>query len=262
MGKIKIKLHLAILFCGVALLFAGCENVNTREKIFVIATDIDYAPFEFKNAKGKDVGIDIEIFEEIAKDQKFKYKFKGLGFNSAITALESSQADGMMAGVIITDERRIKYDFSKGYYKTNVCVAVKKEENGIKTFEDLRGKKIALKTGTQAALFAESLKDKIGFTTNYFDETPIMYDEIKTGNSVACFEDQTVLEYGISQNNGLKIVLSSNSEFCYGFVVLKEKNQELLNMFNNGLDNIIQNGEYERIINKYVKRFGEVYEYN
>ena len=62
----------------------------------------------------------------------------------------------------ITEERQKKYDFSEAYYDSYVCMAVKKGSS-IKGYEDLKGKKVAAKTGTQGADCAESLKDKYGF---------------------------------------------------------------------------------------------------
>ena len=50
----------------------------------------------------------------------------------------------------ITEERQKKYDFSEAYYDSYVCMAVKKGSD-IKGYEDLKGKKVAAKTGTQGA---------------------------------------------------------------------------------------------------------------
>ena len=232
---------------------SSSEGGSASDKTYIIATDTTFAPFEFTNDKNEFVGIDVDILAAIAKDQGFKYDLQSLGFDAAVAALESGQADGTIAGMSITEERQKKYDFSEAYYDSYVCMAVKKGSN-IKGYEDLKGKKVAAKTGTQGADCAESLKDKYGFDITYFDDSATMYQDVKTGNTVACFEDQPVMAYGVSQGNGLEIVAEEKDNFStpYGFAVLKGQNADLLKMFNEGLKNIKANGTYDEIVAKYT----------
>lgn len=256
----KKVLSLVLVLLLSLSLVAGCtggtknaETESPKETVYKIATDTTFAPFEFQNKDGDYVGIDIDILKAISEDQGFKYELEPLGFNAAVAALESNQADGVIAGMSITSERQLKYDFSAPYYDSGVVMAVSAANDSIKSYQDLAGKKVAVKTGTEGATFAESIKDKYGFTLVYFDESPMMYEDVKTGNSAACFEDYPVMGYGISQGNGLKMVTDMERGSSYGFAVLKGKNTELLNMFDAGLKNIKANGKYQEIIDKYIK---------
>ena len=252
------------LAAAMALSLAACGSSTTNEadstaadsaadKTYVIATDTVFAPFEFTDEDNNFVGIDVDILDAVAKDQGFKYELQPLGFDAAVASLESGQSDAVIAGMSITDERKQKYDFSEAYYDSYVCIAVK-ADSGIQGYEDLEGKTVAAITGTQGADCAESLKDQDGFSIQYFDESSLMYQDVVTGNSVACFEDQPVMAYGITQGNGLKIAAEEQENFStpYGFAVLKGQNQELLEMFNTGLANIIENGTYDEIVAKYT----------
>ena len=232
---------------------SSADSAKASGDKYIIATDTTFAPFEFTNDQNEFVGIDVDILAAIAKDQGFKYDLQPLGFDAAVAALESGQADGTIAGMSITEERQKKYDFSEAYYDSYVCMAVKKGSD-IKGYEDLKGKKVAAKTGTQGADCAESLKDKYGFDITYFDDSATMYQDVKTGNTVACFEDQPVMAYGVSQGNGLEIVAEEKDNFStpYGFAVLKGQNADLLKMFNEGLKNIKANGTYDEIVAKYT----------
>ncbi|MEF7442334.1 amino acid ABC transporter substrate-binding protein/permease [Paenibacillus lautus] len=221
-------------------------------KTYQIGTDVTFAPFEFQDASGKFVGIDMDLLDAIAKDQNFKYEIKPLGFNAAVQALEANQVDGVIAGMSITDERKQKFDFSDPYFDSGVVMAIRQDQESIKSYEDLRGKKVAVKTGTEGYSFAESISSKYGFTIVPFDDSAQMYDDVKTGNSVACFDDFPVLAYGVKQNNGLKIVTEMEPGASYGFAVSKGRNQELLQKFNAGLINLKASGEYDRIKEKYI----------
>ena len=242
----------AVLFITAANVWAGGSG-EKKSKGFIIATDTTFAPFEFQNAQSQYVGIDVELLSAIASNQGFTYELQPLGFSAAVAALESSQADGVIAGMSITDARKLKYDFSAPYYDSGVVMAIRAGDDEIKSYDDLRGKRVAAKTGTEGATFAEGIRDQYGFTLVYFDESPFMYEEVKSGNSAACFEDYPVMGYGISQGNGLKMVTGMERGSSYGFAVLKGKNQDLLKMFDQGLANVIANGAYQAILDKYIK---------
>ncbi len=231
---------------------SGGDQPSDETKVYNIATDTTFAPFEFQNDAGEYVGIDIELLAAIAADQGFKYELNPLGFSAAVAALESNQTDGVIAGMSITEERQQKYDFSAPYYDSGVVMAIAADNDAIKSYDDLKGQKVAVKTGTEGATFAESIKDQYGFGVVYFDESPLMYEDVKTGNTVACFEDYPVMGYGITQGNGLKMVTDMEKGSSYGFAVLKGKNTELLEMFDAGLKNIKENGKYQEILDKYI----------
>lgn len=131
-------------------------------------------------------------------------------------------------------------------------MGVSANNDTVKSYEDLRGQKVAVKTGTEGYTFAESIASKYGFTIVPFDDSSQMYDDVKTGNSIACFEDYPVMAYGVTQNNGLKIVTDKEPGGSYGFAVSKGQNKELLVKFNAGLTNIQASGEYDAILAKYL----------
>ncbi|MDR2521699.1 MAG: transporter substrate-binding domain-containing protein [Spirochaetaceae bacterium] len=246
----NIVLKGCAVLAGALCLFAACSKKANQ---YIVATDTTFAPFEFQDVHKQYVGVDIELLAAIAEDQKFKYDLKPLGFSAAVAALESNQADGVIAGMSITAERQKKYDFSDAYYDSGIVMAIRADNNAVSSYDALRGETVAVKTGTEGASFAESIKDKYGFNLKYFDESPYMYEEVKTGNSIACFEDYPVMGYGIVQGNGLKIVTDMEKGSSYGFAVLKGLNAELLAAFNKGLANIRASGKYQQIIDKYIK---------
>lgn len=221
------------------------------EKTYTIGTDVTYPPFEFANSSNQYVGIDIDLMNAVAKEEGFKVEIKPVGFNAAVQALEAGQIDGVIAGMAITSERQQKFDFSTPYYDTGFIMAVAKNSS-ITNFSQLKGKRVAVKTGTAAAAYANSLKAKYHFTTVTFDDSDNMYNDVVNGNSVACFEDQPVMQYAIKTGVKLKIATKPAEKGHYGFAVMKGKNQELLKKFNEGLAKLKKNGKYQQIIDKYL----------
>ena len=233
---------------------AAAESTDATGKTWVIATDTVFKPFEYTDASGNFVGIDVDIVAAIAEDQGFEYEMKSLGWDAAIAACQSGQADGMIAGASITDERKASgWTFSDGYYDSTQTMTVAADSD-ITGFADLSGKTVAVKTATQGASYAESLKDEYGFNLVYFEDSPTMYQAVAGGQAVACFEDTPIMAASIKDGGlGLKIVEGTENEGAdYGFAVFNSDEQELLDMFNAGLANIKANGKYDEIIAKYL----------
>lgn len=232
---------------------SGNTSSSASGKKYVIATDTVFAPFEFTDETGAFVGIDVDLLDAIAKDQGFEYELQSLGFDAALVAVQSGQADGVIAGMSITDERKETFDFSDAYYDADVTMAVA-AGSSIASYDDLNGKKVAVKTATNGSDYAKSIADQYGFDIVEFKDSPTMYQDVITGNTVACFEDYPVMAYNIKQGAGMEMPEGMTAAgSSYGFAVQKGQNAELLEMFNKGLADIKANGTYQEIVDKYTK---------
>jgi len=232
----------------------AADTADTSDKTWVIAMDTVFRPFEFTDENNEFVGIDVDIIKAVAEDQGFKIDIQSLGWDAAVAAVQSGQADGLIAGASITDERKANgWIFSDSYYDSSQIFAVAADSD-IASFEDLKGKNVAVKNGTQGAAFAESLKDQYGFTTTVFEDSPTMYQDVIQGNSVACVEDKPIIQdWIVSKGLALKTVDTMESDPApYGFAIMNEANQPLLDMFNAGLADIKANGTYDEILAKYL----------
>lgn len=232
--------------------FSQPQIQAASEKTYTIDTDVTFPPFVYANTENKYVGIDLDLLRAIAKEEGFKVKIRPVGFNAAVQSVSAGQADGMITGMSITEERKQKFDFSDPYYSDGIVIAVK-DGSGIKNLSELKGKKVAVKTGTAGADYANSIKDKYGFEIVTFDDSDGVYNDVINGNSAACFEDSAVMYYAIKNGLDLKVVTKPANTTETGFAVKKGQNQELLKMFNEGLAKLKANGEYDKIIKKYTE---------
>ena len=233
---------------------AATAETAGSDKTWVIATDTVFKPFEYTDANGDFVGIDVDILAAIAEDQGFTYELKSLGWDSAIAACQAGQADGMIAGASITQERKDSgWLFSDGYYTATQTMTVPANSD-ITGFDGLQGKTVAVKTGTQGAAYAESLKDQYGFTIQSFEDSPTMYQAVLGGQCAACFEDTPIMQASIKDGGlALKVLEdTANEGGDYGFAIFNADNQELIDMFNAGLADIKADGTYDEILAKYL----------
>lgn len=233
---------------------AACTTTSTDDTVWIVATDTVFKPFEYTDADGNFVGIDVEILAAVAEDQGFEYELQSLGWDASIAACQAGQADAMIAGASITDDRKSAgWIFSDGYYTCTQSMTVAKDSD-IKGFDDLKGKTVAVKTGTQGATYAESLKDQYEFSISYYEDSPTMYQAVTGEQAVACFEDTPIMKASILDGDlALKVLDDTANEGSdYGVAIFDSANQEFLDMFNAGLANIKANGKYDEIIAKYL----------
>jgi glutamine transport system substrate-binding protein len=252
------KLGLLSLLLILSIFIAACGSKDTADekekggKVYKVGVDTTYPPFEFK--EGNDYkGIDIELINAIAKNQDFKIELSPMDFGGIIPAMQANQLDVAIAGMSITDERKKVVDFSTPYFNAGLTVVVKKDNTNIKSVENLKGKKIAVKKGTTGAKYAQDNAAKLGITVVQFNDSPAMFQEVSNGNADALIEDYPVISYAIAQKDlGLKIVGDRLNGDQYGIAVLKGQNADLLKKINNGLAELKKDGTYDKIIKTYL----------
>ena len=233
---------------------ADAAESTGSDKTWVIAMDTVFRPFEYTDENGEFVGIDVDIIKAVAANQGFNIDIQSLGWDAAVTAVQAGQADALLAGASITDERKANgWIFSDSYYDSYQVFAVK-ADSGIESLDDLKGKTIAVKNATAGANYAEELKDKYGFKIDTYEDSPTMYQAVVLGQADACVEDKPIMADNIKTGGlDLTIVESTASKVApYGFAIMNKDNQELLDMFNKGLQEIKDNGTYDEILNKYL----------
>lgn len=239
------------LFTFFCCFFLG-RPTAVQADTYTIGTDITFAPFEFQNEQQEYVGIDIDLLKAIAKAQNFTVDIQPVGFNTALQSVEAGQLDGMIAGMSITEERKAKFDFSDPYFDSGIQMVVKSDNQKIKDYQDLKGKTVGAKSGTESADFLDKNQEKYGFKIKLYDTADVMYDVLNSGNIDAVFDDYPVIGYAITQGQKLKTVTPKERGNSYGFAVKKGTNAELLKKFNTGLKELKANGQYQEILDKYI----------
>ena len=229
---------------------AGQKATPVKSK-YVIASDSSFAPFVFQNSSNQYTGIDMDLIKAIAEDQGFEIEITNPGFDAAINAVQSGQADGMIAGMSVTDARKETFDFSDSYYTANTILGVK-ESSTISSYEDLNGKTVGVKNGTASQTFLTENQSKYGYKIKTFADGSSMYDSLNTGSIDAVMDDEPVLKYSISQGQKLKTPIKGTPIGETAFAVKKGSNPELIEMFNNGLANLKASGEFQKILDKYL----------
>ena len=228
------------------------QKATPKKSKYVISSDSSFAPFVFQNDKGKFTGIDMDLIKAIAKDQGFTIEIDNPGFDAAVSDVQSGHAQGMIAGMTVTDARKETFDFSEPYYTANSILAVQ-EDSKIDSYDDLKGKTVGVKNGTASQTFLEKNKNKYGYKIKTFSDGASMYDSLNSGSVAAIMDDEPVIKYAIKQGRKFKTPIEGTPSGQLAFAVKKGENPELIEMFNNGLANLKKSGQYQKILDKYLK---------
>lgn len=231
---------------------APAASAEVRE--YVVGSDASYAPFEFQNDKKEVVGFDIEVLNAVAAKGGFKVKVINTPWEGIFAGLNQGDRDLLASAITITDERKQSMDFSEPYFEARQLIAVAKGVTDVKTFQDLKNKKVAVQTGTTGDEVVQKLLGKTNPNIKRFENMPLALKELETGGVDAAVGDNGVVINYVKNNpqNGISSVEDTKSfapEY-YGFPV-KKGNKELLDKVNAGIKAIKADGTYEQIYNKY-----------
>lgn len=94
---------------------------------FVVATNIDFAPFEYYNGN-KIAGIDIEIAQLIADEMGKTLVVEHMDFDAVVTSVQTKEYDIGMAALTISADRAEMVNFTKPYFDTTQVVVVKADD--------------------------------------------------------------------------------------------------------------------------------------
>ncbi len=247
MKKVRI-LCLVLAMMMAVTCFAGCGKKEEDKDVLKMGTNAAFPPYEYKEGE-KFVGIDIEIAEAVAAELGMKLEVVDMEFDSIIPAVQKGEVNVGIAGMTVTDERLEEVNFSASY-ATGIQVVIVNENSGIKTLDDLNGKKIGVQLGTTGDIYA---------TDDYGADNVTQYGKgadaviaLKGGDVDAVIIDNEPAKAFVAENEGLVILETEYAVEDYAIAIAKD-NEELLEKINAALEKLTAEGKIDEIIAKYIK---------
>ncbi len=213
-----------------------------------IGTEGTYAPFTYHDTDGKLVGFDVEIGEAIAKKLGVKAEFLEGKWDGLIAGLDANRYDAVINQVGITEARKQKYDFSEPYIASKAVLIVRADDDSIKGFADLKGKKSAQSlTSNFGKIAQEAGAELVG--TDGFDQSIQL---VLTGRADATINDSlSFLDFKKHKPDANVKIAAEQENADYSGVIIRKGEPELLEAINKALVDIKADGTYKTISDKY-----------
>ena len=277
---IAVAMALCMLVGAVCLL-GSCDKAD--ENTLVMATNAAFPPYEYKDGD-KIVGIDAEIAAAIAEKLGMKLEIMDVDFGAVLTGVAEGKYDMGMAGITVTDERKLTMDFSNTY-ATGIQVIIVNDGSTITSLDDLwnfneEGDPISLKNtdikigvqqDTTGDIYSSDAIAKWGFN-DLNEDGSIKNDRVvryktgaeavqalKTGKVDCVIIDNEPAKSFVSVNEGIHILGGDNQYAVEDYAICVDKgNTELLDKINKALAELKADGTIDGIINKYIPKDGGV----
>jgi len=260
MVKRKVGLICAAVVL-IALLLGGSAIAPAEEKeVYIVASELAWAPFEYKDEAGNAVGFDLDVMRAIAKLEGYEIEIVDVAFDSIIPGVVAGKYDIGASGFTITAKREEVIDFSKPYYLSDQAVLIRTDSglNIITALSD--GRKVGAQRGTTGAdWIKDNLIEKgVKVELKIYETYPLAVLDLINKNVDAVLQDEPASRASAAKKEAIEIagVIVTGEEF--GFLVKEGDPYGLLPKINEGMKKLKASGEWDRLMTKYfVEYFGE-----
>lgn len=261
---------------AVSVLAAGCSNgtaspapssadsKNAAAKYGVpsgidkitIGTSIASAPFEYYDTDGKTIlGFEAELLEEIGKLLGVRVEMKAAEFASLFAGLDSGRYDALMNGILDRKSRQEKYDLVDYMKDESVVIGLTGSTSSIRSLTDFCGHSVVVQQGSTYETFFNDLKNECKqegrseITMVQVADVNAQNLAVRTGRAEYAAGQLSGLGYRVKQLKGFEL-----SEFTFLptlLAIVFERDSELIPPIRAALDELMANGTYEKIFDKW-----------
>lgn len=233
------------------------------EPKLTVAMELAYPPFETKDDAGNPAGIAVDFMEDFAQQYGYDLVIENTAWDGLIPSLQTGKADCVISSMTITPERAEVVDFSDPYAMAQLAILAN-ANSGIESIDDLNqpGKKVAVKTGSTGDVYATAnlpeadivrLADESACVTEVVQGKAdgFLYDQLTIYRNQAANPDTTTAVY-----------IPFQDAESWGIAV-KKGDTELLGQLNEFIAQSKEDGEFDRLTEKYLSEEKKAFdEYN
>ncbi len=273
MRKTLTALAAAALLAIGATALAGCSNTQQDgapdgnaadgKPTLTVAMELAYPPFETKDDAGSPAGIAVDFMSDFAEQYGYDLVVENTAWDGLIPSLQTDKADCVISSMTITDERKEVVDFTDPYAMAQLAILAN-AQSGIASIDDLNqpGKKVAVKTGSTGDVYATKNLPEAQIV-RLADESACV-TEVVQGKADGFLYDQLTIyrNHAANPDDTVAVYIPFQDAEAWGIAV-KKGDTELLGQLNEFIAQSKEDGEFDRLTEKYLAEEKKAFdEYN
>ena len=244
---------LALMHMGLAQ--AGAIDDAVRRGVLKVGTTPTYVPFEMTDKQGRIVGFEIDLLRVMSQALGVELELVAVPYTELLPGLLAEKFDLIGSGMTVTQERNLKLNFSDSFIVVGQTVLLHPSLSGkVTSVEDLddASYRIAAIEGTTGESAARRFLGAARLSIFATPEEGVR--QVVTGAADAFIHDApyNLIAAGRAENSAL---LAIEQPFTFEPLAfgLKKGDFDSLNWINHFLNQIAQDGTYDRLHDKWFK---------
>ena len=224
------------------------DSIQKSGKL-VVALEGAWQPWSYHDSSDTLVGYDVEVSRAIAEKLGVEPEYVESDWDSLFAGLDAGRYDMVCNGVEVTEERAKTYDFTTPYGYIHTALAVRKDNEDIHSFEDLKGKTTA---NSLASTYME-LAESYGATVQGIDTLEETIQLLTAGRIDATLNaDVSFYDYlNVHPEADFKLVAQTAEASHVAIPVLKSEDTAYLNALNAAIEALRADGTLKTLSEKY-----------
>ncbi len=245
--KRKAVLLISGLLIAACILPACSPAPKSR---LTVACDATWPPFEIVNEQTKELdGFGPELMRAIAAKAGLEIELVNVGFDSLLAGVSQCQYDMAVSSITITEERKKTILFSDPYFAAGQIVTVRKNDDSIKSKDDLTGKIVGGQIGTTGIIEAGKIP---GAKVKTFDDIGLAFQALINSQIDAVIADNPIAAGYVNKSQDKLITAGPVFTNEYFGIAMCKKNAGLLPRVNAALKALKDEGYVDSLTRKWI----------
>ena len=259
LAALLLAMTMVLALCACSNSGSGSGSNNSFKTVedgkLHMSTNAAFPPYEMTTDDGGFEGIDVEVADAIAKKLGLELVVDDMGFDAALTAVQTGQSDIAMAGITVREDRLEVMDFSDSY-ATGVQVVIVNEGSEIQTVDDLeKADMIGCQKATTGYIYCSADPEDDGYGEDHvvaYDTGALAVMALVNGQVDCVVIDNEPAKAFVAENPGLTILDTEFAveDYAIGFA---KGNDALKNAVNAAMAELKADGTFQDIVDKYIK---------
>jgi len=255
--SIMVMMVFLVVGCGKSPETSGQAEDNSWKAVqdrgeLIVGLCAQYPPFESINEETKEIeGFDVDLANAIGKELGVKVNIQDAEWEALLGGVSKGDYDVLITCMSKKEAAGANINMSDVYYELNEIIVVKKDNDSIKTAEDLKGKVVGVQTATSSEQAVDSLTGLK--EVRRYNRNPEAFIDLENDRIDAVVVGYAYAATQLKNKSELKIINTPVGETSEIVMITKKGADELTAKLNEALAAVKANGEYDKAYDKWLK---------